>query len=99
MDLTCIVHTTDRNKHKVGTFDDIECTALDLCATALAHKEIVNRRWTIFNVDTGAGGTVWPMIADYACEKISGPGGRNCKIATGEMVAGQGRFRIRCQSV
>ena len=30
--------------------------------------------------------------------KISGPGGRNHKTATGEMVEGQGRFRVRCQS-
>ena len=39
------------------------------------------------------------MNADYACEKISGPAGRNYKTATGEMVEGQGRFRVRCQSV
>ena len=38
------------------------------------------------------------MNADYACEKISGPGGRNYKTAAGEMVEGQGRFRVRCQS-
>ena len=37
------------------------------------------------------------MNADYACEKISGPAGRNYKTATGEMVEGQGRFRVRCQ--
>ena len=83
----------------VGMVDAIECTALDLCATALTQQEIVNHRWTAFKVDTGAGGTVWPMNADYACEKISGPGGRNYKTATGEMVEGQGRFRVRCQSV
>ena len=83
----------------VGTVDAIECTALDLCATALTQQEIVNPRWIAFNVDTGAGGTVWPMNADYAGEKISGPGGRNYKTATGEMVEGQGRFRVRCQSV
>ena len=82
----------------VGTVDAIECTALDLCATALTQQEIVNPRWIAFNVDTGAGGTVWPMNADYACERISGPGGRNYKTATGEMVEGQGRFRVRCQS-
>ena len=75
----------------VGTVDAIECTALDLCPTALTQQEIVNPRWIAFNVDTGAGGTVWPMNADYACEKISGPGGRNYKTATGEMVEGQGR--------
>ena len=78
----------------VGTVDAIECTALDLCATALTQQEIVNPRWIAFNVDTGAGRTVWPMNADYACEKISGPGGRNYKTATGEMVEGQGRFRV-----
>ena len=83
----------------VGTVDAIECTALDLCASALTQQEIVNPRWIAFNVDTGAGGTVWPMNADYACEKISGPAGRNYKYATGEMVEGQGRFRVRCQSV
>ena len=82
----------------VGTVDAIECTALDLCATALTQQEIVNPRWIAFNVDTGARGTVWPMNADYACEKNSGPGGRNYKTATGEMVEGQGRFRVRCQS-
>ena len=64
----------------VGTVDAIECTALDLCATALTQQEIVNPRWIAFNVETGAGGTVWPMNADYACEKISGPGGRNYKL-------------------
>ena len=64
----------------------IECTALDLCATALTQQEIVNPRWIAFNVDTGAGGPVWPMNADYACEKISGPAGRNYKTATCEMV-------------
>ena len=82
----------------VGTVDAIECTALDLCATALTQQEIVNPRWIAFNVDTGAGGTVWPMNADYVCEKISGPGGRNYKTATSEMVERQGRFRVRCQS-
>ena len=46
----------------------------------------MNPRWMAFNVDTGAGGTVWPMNADYACETMSGP-------------EGQGRFRDRCQSV
>ena len=65
----------------VGTIDTIECTSLDLC-----KQEIVNPRWIAFNEDTGAGGTVWPMDADYACEKISGPAGRNYKTATGEMV-------------
>ena len=67
------------------TVDAIECTALDLRATALTQQEIVNPRWIVFNVDTGAGRTVWPMNADYACEKISGTGGRNYKTATGEM--------------
>ena len=38
------------------------------------------------------------MNADNACDKISGPGGRNDKTATGEMVEGQGRFRVLCQS-
>ena len=83
----------------VGTVDAIQCTALDLCATALTQQEIVNPRWIAFNVDTGAGGTVWPMNADYACEKISGPAGRNHKTATDEMVEGKGRCRVRCQSV
>ena len=83
----------------VGTVDAIECTALDLCATALTQQEIANPRWIAFNVDTGAGGTVWPMNADYACEKISGSGGRKYKTATDEMVEGQGRFRVRYQSV
>ena len=78
-----------------GTDDAIECTALDLRATALTQQEIVNPRWIAFNVDTG--GTVWPMNADCACEKISGPAGRNYNSATGEMVEGQGRFRVRCQ--
>ena len=32
-------------------------------------------------------------------KKFSGPAGRNHKTATGEMVEGQGRFRVRCQSV
>ena len=78
----------------VGTIDLVECTSLDLCV-----QQIVNPRWIGFNVDTGAGGTVWPMNADYACEKFSGPAGRNYKTATGEMVEGQGRFRVRCKSV
>ena len=67
----------------VGTVDAIECTALDLCATALTQQEIVNPRWIAFNVDTGAGGTVWPVNADHACEKISGPGGLKYQTATG----------------
>ena len=50
----------------VGRVDAIECTALDLCANALAQQEMVNSRWIAFNVDTGAGGTVWPRNADYA---------------------------------
>ena len=79
----------------VATVDTIECTALDLCATALTQQEIVNPRWVAFNVDTGAGGIVWPM---NACERISGPAGRNYETATGEMVEGQGRFRVRCRS-
>ena len=83
----------------VGTVDAIECTALNLCATALTQHEIVNPRSIAFNVDTGAGGTAWPMNADYACEKNSCLAGRNCKTATGVMVEGQGRFRVRCQSV
>ena len=83
----------------VGTIDTIECTASDLCATTMAQQEVVNPRWIAFNVDTGAGGTAWPMNADYAREKISGPAGRNNKTATGEMVEGEGRFRVRCQSV
>ena len=33
--------------------------------------EVVNPRRIVFNVDTGAGRTVWPKNADYACEKIS----------------------------
>ena len=54
----------------VGTVDAIECTALDLCVTALTQQEIVNPRWIAFNVDTRLGGTVRPMNADYACEKF-----------------------------
>ena len=61
----------------VDTIDTIECTASDLCATTMAQQEVVNPRWTAFNVDTGAEGTVWPMNADYACEKGSGPADRN----------------------
>ena len=76
----------------VGTIDTIECTALDLCATALTQQEIVNPRWIAFNEDTGAGGTVWPTNADYACEKISGPAGRNYKTATGENGRRTGMF-------
>ena len=82
-----------------GTVVAIERTALNLCATALTQQEIANPRWIAFNVDTGAGGTVWPMNADCSCEIISGPGGCNYKTATGEMVEGQGQFRVRCQSV
>ena len=40
-------------------------------------QQFVSPRWIAFNVDIGAGGTVWPMNADYACEKISGLAGRN----------------------
>ena len=39
----------------IGTVEAFECTALDLCATALTQQEIVNPRWMTFNVDTGAG--------------------------------------------
>ena len=59
----------------------------------------MNPRWVAVIVDIGAGGTVWPMNADCTCEKVSGPAGRNYKTATGEMVEGRGRFRVRCQSV
>ena len=78
----------------VGTIDAIGCSALDLCATTMAQQEVVNPRWIAFNVDTGAGGTVWPMNADYACEKVSGPAGRNYKTATGDIVEGQGSERL-----
>ena len=40
-----------------------------ICATTMARQEVVSPRWIAFNVDTGAGGTVWPMNADYACKK------------------------------
>ena len=83
----------------IGATDTTEGTALDLCATALTPQEVLNPRWLAVNADTGAGGTVWPMNADYACEKVSGPAGRIRKTATGEVVEGQGRFRVRCQSV
>ena len=36
----------------VGTVDAIECTALDLCTSALTQQENVNPRWIAFNVDT-----------------------------------------------
>ena len=42
-----------------------------ICARLVTQQEIVNPRWKAFHVDTGAGGTVWPKNADYACEKIS----------------------------
>ena len=42
---------------------------------------------------------LWLMNADYACEKVTGPSGRNYKTATGEMVEGGGRFRICCHNV
>ena len=48
----------------VGAIDTIERTALDLCATTMAQQEVVNPRWMAFNVDTGAGGTVWPQLQD-----------------------------------
>ena len=54
--LSGIVYTTDRDKHNGCTVDAIECTALNLCATALTQQEVVNPRWIAFNVDTGAGG-------------------------------------------
>ena len=62
------LHHRQRQGTTVGTVDAIECTVLDLCATALTQQEIVNPRWIAFNVDTGAGGTVWPMNEDYASE-------------------------------
>ena len=36
----------------IGTTDTIECTAMDLCATAMAQQEVVNLRWMAFNADT-----------------------------------------------
>ena len=73
-----VVCTADGIKHNGwnDTIDTIESTALDLSATTLAQQEVVNPLWIAFNVDLGAGGTVWPMNADYACEKVSGPAGR-----------------------
>ena len=78
----------------VGT---IECAglALDLCGTTTARQgnaDVIASRWIAVSVDTGAGGTVWPMNAGYAFEKVAGPEGPNYKTAAGEMVEGQGRF-------
>ena len=83
----------------VGTIGTIERAASDLCATTMAQQEVVNPRWIAFNLYNGAGGTVWPMNADNACEKVFRSSRSQCKTATGEMVEGQGRFRVRCQSV
>ena len=47
-------------------------------------KQALNARWIAINVDTGVGGTVWPMNADYAREKVSGPTFRNYKMAPGD---------------
>ena len=47
----------------VGTID-VECTLLDLCA-----QQIENPRWIAFNVDTAAGGTVWPLNAGFRSSK------------------------------
>ena len=85
----------------VGT---VECAgvALDLSGTTTARQGSMNAiasRWKAVNVDTGAGGTVWPMNADYGFEKVAGPEGRSYKTATGEMVEGPGRFRVQCHSV
>ena len=67
-----------------STVDAIECTALDLCATALTQQEIVNPRWKAFNVDTGAGGTVWPMNATTHVRKFQVLQVAITKTATGE---------------
>ena len=61
--------------------------------------KIVKPHWIAFNVDTGAGGTVWLKDADCACERRSGPASRNNKTATNEMVERKGPLRVRCQNV
>ena len=42
---------------------------------------------------------MWPMNADYACAKVSGPAGRNYKTATSEMVEGRDGFVFVVKSV
>ena len=69
----------------VGT---IECAGLtlDLCGTTTARQVNANdiaSRWIAVNVDTGAGGTVWPMNADYAFEKVACPEVRSYQNSDG----------------
>ena len=85
----------------VGT---VECAglALDLCGTTTARQGNANgiaSRWRAANLDIGSGGTVWLMNADFAFEKVAGPEGRNFKTAAGDIVEGQGRFRVGCHGV
>ena len=80
----------------VGT---VECAglALDLCGTTTARQGNANdiaSRWRSANLDIGSGGTVWLMNADFSFEKVAGPEGRNFKTAAGDIVEGQGRFRV-----
>ena len=56
--------STPQTSTTFGTIHAIECTALDLCATALTQQENVNPRWIALNVDAEARGTAWPINAD-----------------------------------
>ena len=56
------------------------------CVREKVSCEVFCPHWIAVNVDTGAGGTVWPMNADYAFEKVAGPEGRKYKTAVREMV-------------
>ncbi|CAK0892249.1 unnamed protein product, partial [Prorocentrum cordatum] len=71
------------------------CAAWDAVSPAPAARAPSHVKWVAINVDTGAGGTVWPADADYAGERAPGLSGRTHRIATGELVEGQGRFKIR----
>eukprot|EP00971_Amphidinium_carterae_P290131 5760686-Amphidinium_carterae.1 len=77
---------------------------VDLCHAAEAvggeSAEAANGRWIALNVDTGAGGTVWPytraysLAADYLATKVEGNSSRTFKTATGELVEGQGVYKL-----
>ena len=52
------------------------------------------KRWLAINLDTGAGGTVWPADADYANEKTSCIASCSHRTATGELVEGLGGYMV-----
>eukprot|EP00971_Amphidinium_carterae_P276011 5476978-Amphidinium_carterae.1 len=73
------------------TGSDIPVSIVEFCSAAAGATEVDNTSW----VDTGTGGTVWSLAADYLTAKVEGKQGRTYKTARGEQVEGQGTYTIQ----